>query len=58
MRQDVWTEATTNFAASASPDDGRSSPGKPAKTVDEIQFVLPKGAQLLVDDLLLYEPGP
>jgi hypothetical protein len=26
--------------------------------VDEIQFLLPTGAELIVDDVLLFEPGP
>ncbi len=30
---------------------------KPGLRVDEIHFRLPKGAELLLDDLLLYEPG-
>jgi hypothetical protein len=25
--------------------------------VDEIHYLLPRGAELLVDDVLLYEPG-
>jgi hypothetical protein len=36
-----------------------SGPSKPKKgdKVDEIHFLLPKGGELLLDDLLLYEPG-
>jgi inosine-uridine nucleoside N-ribohydrolase len=47
--QDKWTQATVDFIAHA---DGQA----PA-AVDEIRFVLPPKAELLVDDLLLFEPG-
>jgi inosine-uridine nucleoside N-ribohydrolase len=42
-----WAEATADFPADAKRGD----------RVDEVQFVLPKGAELLVDDVLLYEPA-
>jgi hypothetical protein len=42
-----WAEATAEFPAEAKRGD----------RVDEIQFLLPKGAELLLDDVLLYEPG-
>jgi inosine-uridine nucleoside N-ribohydrolase len=43
-----WTEATADFGGA-----GRG------ERVDEIWFLLPQaGAELLVDDLLLYEPAP
>lgn len=47
-----WADATADFTA-----DGQ--PGKPKKgdRVDEVQFVLPPGGELLLDDVLLYEPG-
>jgi inosine-uridine nucleoside N-ribohydrolase len=44
-----WAEAAAEFTA-----DPKSRRGDRA---DEIQFLLPKGAELLVDDVLLYEPG-
>jgi len=43
-----WAEATVEFI-----DGGPSAGDK----VDEIEFLLPKGAELLIDDVLLYEPG-
>jgi hypothetical protein len=46
LKTEVWSQATLDFDTQELP------------SVDEIQFVLPKGAKLLIDDLLLYEPGP
>ena len=43
-----WAEAVVDFA---------ESKPKSGERVDEITFVLPKGADLLVDDVLLYAPG-
>jgi inosine-uridine nucleoside N-ribohydrolase len=50
LKKGDWAQAFVDFTA---------SPVKPHKgdKVDEIQFLLPKGAELLIDDLLLYEPG-
>jgi hypothetical protein len=52
-----WAQATADFTARSRRTDGR--PGKPARgdRVDEVQFLAPKGAELLLDDVLLYEPG-
>ena len=47
MRKGAWTETTLDFTKQT----------RAGERVDEIQFLLPKGAELLVDDLLLYEPG-
>ena len=57
LKNGAWTDASVNFSADSRRGDG--SDGKPKKgdLVDEIHFVLPKGAELLVDDVLLYEPG-
>jgi purine nucleosidase len=44
-----WAETTVDFTAA-----GKLKPGG---KVDEIHFRLPRGAELLIDDLLLYEPG-
>jgi hypothetical protein len=42
-----WAQATAEFPA-----------GKRAgRKADEVHFLLPRGAELLVDDVLLYEPG-
>jgi inosine-uridine nucleoside N-ribohydrolase len=43
---DKWAESTVRFTRQKDTD-----------SADEIHFVLPKGAELLIDDLLLYEPG-
>jgi inosine-uridine nucleoside N-ribohydrolase len=52
-----WSDTTADFTADSKRGDGR--PGKPraGDRVDEIHFLLPKGAELLIDDVLLYEPG-
>src|SRR5262249_44075208 len=57
LKGSEWAEAVLDFSADSRRLDG--SKGKPAKgdRVDEIRFLMPKGAELLVDDLLLYEPG-
>ncbi|MGH7174697.1 MAG: nucleoside hydrolase [Gemmataceae bacterium] len=47
LRKDEWTETKLDFTKQT----------RAGERVDEIQFLLPKGAELLVDDLLLYEPG-
>ncbi len=44
----AWAETTVDFV------DGKP---QARDKVDEIQFLLPKGAELLIDDVLLYEPG-
>ncbi|HTU90802.1 MAG TPA: nucleoside hydrolase [Gemmataceae bacterium] len=47
MRKDEWTERTLDFTKQT----------RAGERVDEIQLLLPKGAELLVDDVLLFEPG-
>ena len=44
-----WAETTVDFTTAASKPH-------PGDRVDEIEFLLPKGAELLIDDVLLYEP--
>jgi len=53
LKKGEWAEATVDFT-----DSGRGD-GKPRRGdhVDEIHFLLPRGAELLIDDVLLYEPG-
>jgi inosine-uridine nucleoside N-ribohydrolase len=46
LKQSQWAEATADFGQTRKGD-----------RVDEVRFLLPKGAELLVDDVLLYEPG-
>jgi purine nucleosidase len=52
LKKGEWAEATVDFSADA-------KPAKPKKgdKADELQFLLPKGADLLLDDVLLFEPG-
>jgi hypothetical protein len=47
LTQDAWAETTVDFGGSGLHPDDR---------VDEIRFLLPRGAELLVDDILLFEP--
>jgi hypothetical protein len=51
LKTGAWAEATADFTGAAE--------GKPRRggTADEVHFLLPKGAELFVDDVLLYEPG-
>jgi len=42
-----WSEAHLQF----------TNPGKREPMADEIRLILPEGGDLLIDDLLLYEPG-
>jgi purine nucleosidase len=48
LKTGEWAEATADFGGEKF---------RAGERVDEIHFVLPKGAGLLVDDVLLYEPG-
>lgn len=57
LKQDLWLETAADFTADSQDSDGASNKPKPGDNADEIQFVLPKGAQLLLDDVLLFEPG-
>lgn len=50
--QDAWSEATLAFPL---PRERQTSKGEPV--VDEIRFLLPRDGRLLLDDVLLYEPG-
>lgn len=51
LRQGEWTEATLTFKTT------RGTTSLANHVADELHFVLPKGATLLLDDVLLYEPG-
>lgn len=46
VKQDAWVEAFVEFANGPSKGD----------RVDELRWLLPKGAELYIDDVLLYEP--
>jgi len=50
LKNGEWAEAFLDFGTS-------SVKPRAGDKVDEIQFLLPRGAELLIDDLLLYEPG-
>jgi purine nucleosidase len=52
LEQDKWAETTIDFSKGATP----SNPVRGDK-VDEVLFLLPAGAELLIDDVLLFEPG-
>ncbi|MBY0522728.1 MAG: nucleoside hydrolase [Gemmataceae bacterium] len=52
LEKGEWAEVVADFSA-----DAKVKPKK-GDRVDEIQFLLPKGADLLIDDVLLYEPAP
>ncbi|HMF16215.1 MAG TPA: nucleoside hydrolase [Gemmataceae bacterium] len=50
LTTEKWAEAVVDFTTA-------SRPPRSGDSVDEIHFLLPAGAELLIDDLLLYEPG-
>jgi purine nucleosidase len=47
-----WSEVTADFTASA-----KGVKPRRGDRTDEIHFLLPKEAELMIDDVLLYEPG-
>jgi hypothetical protein len=47
LEQGRWAEATVDFAEA----------NRPGKAATDLEFRLPKGAELQIDDLLLYVPG-
>jgi purine nucleosidase len=50
LTTEKWAEAVVDFSTAPRPP-------RSGDLVDEIHFLLPAGAELLIDDLLLYEPG-
>src|SRR5262249_3721432 len=56
LKNNEWAETTLDFTTQSKRGDG--SEGKPRRgdRVDEIRFLLPRGAELLVDDSLLSPP--
>jgi inosine-uridine nucleoside N-ribohydrolase len=52
-----WAEAIVNFNKAGRGADGKPSAPQRDDRIDEMQFLLPQGAELLVDDVLLYAPG-
>jgi inosine-uridine nucleoside N-ribohydrolase len=51
LKKGMWAETTADFMESKGPRPRKGD------RVDEIHFLVPRGAELLVDDVLLYEPG-
>jgi inosine-uridine nucleoside N-ribohydrolase len=58
LKTDKWVETVLDFSTDSRRGDGSNGKPNAGDRVDEIQFLLPKGAEMLVDDVLLYEPGP
>ena len=56
MKKDQWAQATIDLGAGGVKGDREDSRGK--RRIDEVQFLLPPGGELLLDDVLLFEPGP
>jgi len=56
LEQAKWAERTVDFSAAGKGKDGVPAPRRD-ESIDEIQFLLPRGAELMVDDVLLYAPG-
>jgi hypothetical protein len=57
LKKDEWATATIDFSTDSKRGDGTAGKPGAGDRVDEIEFLLPAGAELLIDDLLLYEPG-
>ncbi len=57
LQKETWAEATADFSADSRLLDGSPCKPRPGDRVDEVRFLLPKGAELLLDDVLLFEPG-
>lgn len=57
LKKGQWAEATLDFTADSRRGDGSRGKPRPGDRVDEIQFILPRDAELLIDDVLLYEPA-
>jgi inosine-uridine nucleoside N-ribohydrolase len=51
LQTDRWSEATVDFSTA---EGAKPSAGDKA---DRLDFLLPKGVELLIDDVLLFEPG-
>jgi hypothetical protein len=53
LKKDQWAAATVHFG----PQPGDKAQTLQGSVAEEIQFLLPANATLLIDDLLLYKPG-
>jgi inosine-uridine nucleoside N-ribohydrolase len=56
LKQDGWQLAVLDFAAARGPD-GKAHPPRRGEMVEEIHFLLPRGGELLLDEVVLYEAG-
>jgi hypothetical protein len=54
LEKDKWVEMTIDFTH-ATRGNSASGPRK-GDRVDEVRFLLPRGAELQIDDVLLFEP--
>jgi hypothetical protein len=57
MRQGEWASATVDMTRLRRPD-GTGGPLAADERIDDIQFYVAADADLLIDDVVLYEPGP
>jgi purine nucleosidase len=55
--QGRWANTLVNFTREGRGEDGRPSAPRRDDGIDEIRFLLSRGAELLVDDVLLYASG-
>lgn len=54
-----WQQVFVDFDTAAEPDAGGEpdAAGKTQRFADELRLLLPKGSNLLIDNVLVYEPG-
>ena len=57
LAKDRWGETTIDLSADTKREGGPAPRPRKFDRIDEIHFLLPKGAELLLDDVLLYTPG-
>lgn len=51
LKKEMWQQVTVNF------NEVKGAGPVNEELVDDVHFLLPPGAELIVDDVLLYEPG-
>jgi hypothetical protein len=57
LPQGAWQSATVDMTAARRPD-GTGGPLAADERIDDIQFYIAPDAELLIDDIVLYEPAP
>jgi hypothetical protein len=57
LPQNVWSEGTVDMTQLRRPDGG-GGPLATDERIDDIQFYIDPAADLLIDDILLYDPAP